>query len=385
MLNAIVVENFKSIKKLELDLGRVNLFIGENGCGKSNILESICLASAAEADKLDNNFLSSRGIRVSSSKLMRSNFDSSSCNKPISIGLHVDGDDESLKYVLENDNEPYSKWHYNKRRPISFDLIRKELQRKLQHESLSKEDISSDKLIEDAVKRILERQLEKPPLEWLSNFVIYSPENSALRNFYEEGQLEPLGINGAGLLKLLKVINETDPEGLNDIKYALNLFGWYKDISIPNNFNKSNDKIEIKDRYISSLIDQRSANEGFLFVLFYVALIVSQDTPKVFAIDNIDASLNPKLCTKIMRLLVSLSEKYEKQIFLTTHNPAVLDGIDIRDENQKLFVVSRNNKGYTLAKNISSKKEFKTADGDSIKFSEAFLRGYLGGLPKGFN
>mgnify|MGYP000503452180 FL=1 len=50
-----------------------------------------------------------------------------------------------------------------------------------------------------------------------------------------------------------------------------------------------------------------------------------------------------------------------------------------------LFVVSRNNKGQTLVKNIPSKKAFKSLDGGDVKFSEAFLRGYLGGLPKGFN
>ena len=221
-------------------------------------------------------------------------------------------------------------------------------------------------------------------LKKIKSFVIYSPENTALRNFYEEGQLEPLGINGAGLLKLLKVINKTDKEALKDIKDALNLFSWYGGISIPSVLDKSNDKVEIKDRYIDSIIDQRSANEGFLFVLFYIALIVSKDTPEIFAIDNIETSLNPKLCTKLMKLIADLSEKYNKQVFLTTHNPAILDGLNIKDTKQKLFVVSRNNKGHTTIKNIPDKKEFKSIDGNAIKLSEAFLRGYLGGLPKGF-
>lgn len=381
MLNAVDVKNYKSIQKLNLELGRVNLFIGENGCGKSNVIEALCLASAAEADKLDNNFLSSRGIRVTSSKLMRSNFDTSSCNRPIDIIIKAEENTESCKYSLENDNEPYSKWTYNKGFPVPRDIV-KEIFEDLHSREPSKD---VDSLLEMLTERLSKREIKKSSLEWFSNFVIYSPENSALRNFYEEGQLEPLGVNGAGLLKLLKVINENDEEALLDIKKALNLFGWYKDIKIPSNFNKSNDKIEISDRYISSIIDQRSANEGFLFVLFYVSLIVSKDTPKVFAIDNVDASLNPKLCTKLMRVLVELSEKYHKQIFLTTHNPAILDGLNIRDEEQKLFVVSRNNKGHTLVKNIPSKKAFKSLDGGDVKFSEGFLRGYLGGLPKGFN
>lgn len=383
MLSVIDVRNYKSINKLNINLGRVNLFIGENGCGKSNVLEAICLASAAEADKLDNNFLSSRGIRVTTSKLMRSNFDASSCNKPINIKINTFENDREFIYSLENDNEPYSKWTYNKENPITPNILKQVIE-KVKALNIEPSEFSEEQ-VQSIIKSVVSNNDNKTSLDWFSNFAIYSPENSALRNFYEEGQLEPLGVNGAGLLKLLKVINETDADGLDDIKHALNLFGWYKNISIPTNLNKSNDKIAINDRYITSIIDQRSANEGFLFVLFYVALIVSKDTPKVFAIDNIDASLNPKLCTKIMKLLVNLSEKYDKQLFLTTHNPAILDGINVRDEKQKLFVVSRNNKGHTIIKNIPSKKDFKSVDGDSIKFSEAFLRGYLGGLPKGFN
>lgn len=381
MLRTIGVRNYKSIQKLDLEVGRVNLFIGENGCGKSNILEALCLASAAEANKLDNNFLSSRGIRVTSSKLMRSNFDSSNCNRPIEITLRAKDIDGSLRYSLENDNEPYSKWTYNKGHPLSTEIMREILS----NFHATSENKDTDEFLKVLSEKIAKSESENPSFNWFSNFVIYSPENTALRNFYEEGQLEPLGVNGAGLLKLLKVINETDQEALSDIKSALNLFGWYKDISIPSNFNKSNDKVEISDRFLPAIIDQRSANEGFLFVLFYVALVVSKDTPQVFAIDNIDSSLNPKLCTKIMKVLVQLSGKYKKQIFLTTHNPAILDGINVRDDEQKLFVVSRNNKGHTLVKPIPNKKEFKSDDGNSIKFSEAFLRGYLGGLPKGFN
>ncbi|MFM7578130.1 MAG: AAA family ATPase, partial [Microcystaceae cyanobacterium] len=74
MIKEVTIENYKSIQSLTLPLGRVTVLIGENGCGKSNILEAIALGSAAAADKLDNEFLASRGIRVTDPKLMRSGF-----------------------------------------------------------------------------------------------------------------------------------------------------------------------------------------------------------------------------------------------------------------------------------------------------------------------
>ena len=54
MITEFKIENYKSVEKLTINLGRVNVFIGENGCGKSNILEAITLTSAATQDKLDN-------------------------------------------------------------------------------------------------------------------------------------------------------------------------------------------------------------------------------------------------------------------------------------------------------------------------------------------
>src|SRR5678816_902697 len=73
-VNRIHIKNFKSIVDLRLELGPVNVFIGENGSGKSNILEALAFAAAAASSKLDNEFLVSRGIRVTDPRFMRSAF-----------------------------------------------------------------------------------------------------------------------------------------------------------------------------------------------------------------------------------------------------------------------------------------------------------------------
>ncbi|MDM8528522.1 AAA family ATPase [Anaerolineales bacterium HSG24] len=37
MIKQIRIENYKSIQKLKLELGRITVLIGENGSGKTNI------------------------------------------------------------------------------------------------------------------------------------------------------------------------------------------------------------------------------------------------------------------------------------------------------------------------------------------------------------
>jgi predicted ATPase len=117
-------------------------------------------------------------------------------------------------------------------------------------------------------------------------------------------------------------------------------------------------------------------------LLFYLCLFVSDDTPRFFAIDNIDVSLNPKLCSQLMIELNKLAVKYKKQVVFTTHSPAILDGLNLTDKNQKLYVVSRNKLGQTKINRIEKPKSIKGKE--PVKLSEAFLRGYLGGLPNNF-
>lgn len=392
MIERVHIKNFKSIYDLDINVGRVNLFIGENGSGKSNLLEALVFVSASQSNKLDNEFLVSRGLRVTEPVFMRSAFDKE--NKDKNIEIYIGNKDKLEHYEFKNDTEQYSPWiniMYDKLAISVHDNIKKEFIKKLKEEKKFK--LIPDNKLENLFENLIDIEMKESSeiVKELffngifKNFIIYSPENTALRTFEKEGQIQPLGINGEGLLKLLKVVNNyEDKSYINTIIESLQLFDWFEDIKISDEFSFGEQKLTIKDKYLYKEIDQRSTNEGFLFILFYITLIVAKETPKAFAIDNIDASLNPKLCTKLMTIICDLAKKYDKQIFLTTHNPAILDGIDLNDEEQKLFVVSRNKSGHTRMKNITAKDKPKSSNDEPLKLSEAFLRGYLGGLPKGF-
>lgn len=378
MIRQLHINNYKSLFDLTLEVGRFNVLIGENGCGKSNVLEAIALAGAAAANKLDNEFLTSRGVRVADPQLMCSAFkdknlkDVNEMDSQELIKLVLELTDCSYDFYLYKDNKAYSTW---KKFNSKEDYLK------------YRSDRSSEKSL--TFLEIVKINNPSPFMTYAKlpeffEFIIYSPENTALRNFSKEGQIEPLGINGEGLLKLLKVIQSKSPEQLEEIHTCLQLFDWFDEIDIPKELSSVEDKVTISDRYLAIAFDQRSANEGFLFVLFYIALMVSDDTPKIFAVDNIDVALNPKLCTKLIKELVRLAKKYDKQVFVTTHNPAILDGIDLGDDEQRLLVLSRNKQGHTRVKRIELKDKPRSSTDEELNLSEAFLRGYLGGLPKGF-
>lgn len=376
----ISIENYKSIRKLTIELGQVNVLIGANGSGKSNLLEAIAYGAAAVRNKLDNEYLVPRGIRVVEPRFMRSAFPGGDATGPIVVSCQMEGKDR-LPYGIDPESRsltsPFQALVLGSEDGIAKALL------SLMEERLAKEPEEVRNIIETLARSELLRARFNEMLP--PDFLIYAPENSALRVFQAEPQILPLGIKGEGLFAHLKALgSEGQGERLAAIGDALSLLEWFERIEIPKDLAAGERSLLIRDRYLAegALFDQRSANEGFLFLLFYLTLFISDATPSFFAIDNVDASLNPKLVTTVVEQLIALAKKHGKQVIFTTHNPAVLDALDLHDDEQRLFVTERKQDGATRVRRVEAPKPLA---GDApVPLSEAFVRGYLGGLPKNF-
>ncbi|MEN8121580.1 MAG: AAA family ATPase [Bacteroidota bacterium] len=365
MINKIQIENFKSIENLILDLGRINVIIGANGSGKTNILEAIVMGAAASANKLDYEFIGNR-LRVTSPEFMRNAFPGST-EKQIKLKFSHDNDDFS--YSLINDEKDNRKWIDVDSKGLQFNKII--------------EDLLKESPREISLEYVKSYQRQMASSKGISDFLIYTPELSYLKKFEAQAQITPLGVKGEGLFYMLKQIisNKRKTRQITDIKEYLHLLDWFDDFDIPNGLMSNEYKIAIKDRYLSkelNFFDQQSSNEGFLYLLFYLVLFTSENTPSFFAIDNIETGFNPKLCTELIKTLNILVKKYKKQVIITTHNPAILDGINLNDDNQRLFISYRNNDGKTYVERIKNKPQ------SGLKLSELWTKGYIGGIPDNF-
>lgn len=410
MIKEVRIGNFKSVQDLTLSLGRFNVLIGSNGSGKSNILEAIAFGAAASADKLDNEFLGSRGIRSSTPRLMKSAFNPNAFSKPITLEFKENG--ASFTFNIDEEETPVPKWSVREKKDLErlmSDVINSLLFNKdyKKFETVSGgavgvvgneiwekfspiRNVISEEVDKDAAKEFISTLLGPTALaelykdrfqnELLSNFIIYSPEIGSLRKLEGESQIVPLGIKGEGLFNLLQIFKKNENYGANtiaELKKYLHAIEWFDDfdatIDEETHFRQL---LSIKDRFISDLpLNQNNVNEGFLFLLFYVSLILSKETPSFFAIDNVEASFHPALCKEFTKNLVELCKKHNKQVILTTHNPFVLDGLDLNDDNQRLFVIRRNALGETVADQIEKPSK-------KLKLSEAWMRGYIGGQPE---
>lgn len=392
MIRSLKIENFKSIDRLEISLGRVNLFIGENGCGKSNIIEAVSFGAAAAADKLDHEFLVSRGIRVTDPKLMRAAFTAETLGEPIKVSFI--SAELNFEATLEHPGTPYASWTnsipiarvaYLLSGPDFRGISLKKVWGVMRAlASLDPRDQSSPPglSLKEEDRKIAEA-LSSAHRPLAIDFLAYTPELRALQSLDLESSIEPIGIHGEGLFKLLQ---QLESEGhLPEIKQQLEMIEWFADLEVFSGPNPATRALRIHDQYLDSAVahfDQRSANEGFLFLLLYACLLVSKYTPAFFAVDNIETGLNPKLCAALLKMFARLTKAHDKQVLLTTHNPGALDGIDLNDDEQRLFVVYRNVDGCTRVRRIE--RADLPASEQPVRLSEAFLRGYIGGLPTNF-
>ena len=107
MITNINIKNYKSVVDVNLPLGRFNLLIGANGCGKTNILEGIALGAAASSDKLDYEYFANRGIRIVGPRLMLPAFDGMEND---TITVNIKNDNDVVFDIRYNKNAKPARW-----------------------------------------------------------------------------------------------------------------------------------------------------------------------------------------------------------------------------------------------------------------------------------
>ena len=366
MIDKIRIENYKSIVDLTLELGRFNVIIGTNGCGKSNILEAITMGALGVSDNADIGRLAKHGIRVTDSNLMVNAFEDTDDNMSEFIQLQVSGDNKPYDtgIALEYE-EKWNKWVDIK--PKEYSIIK-------QHYIKEHGETTNEEVPYNEYHRLRKELIEKPTF---LRFLTYSPNESVMREMVRSIDVYPLGVHGEGLFQYLKLTKTRNIFPI--INEGLRTLDWFEDVSPADDLLSNEFDVNITDKYLKETLhsfDQRSTNEGFLFLLFYLTLFNSQDTPSFFAVDNIETSFNPGLCQSLTKYLVGVSGKKDKQVILTTHNPFVLDGLDLSDDEQRLFVCRRDIDGHTRIERVKYREDRK------MSLSELWMSGLIGALPE---
>jgi len=116
MIKTLGFQGFKSLQEIRgLHLGTVNVLIGANGSGKSNILEAIGVMGAAASGRIDDQTLLRRGVRPGGPALYKTSLAGSRLRRTISFEAMGKWGDEESTYRVSLDNPidaPEKVWHY---------------------------------------------------------------------------------------------------------------------------------------------------------------------------------------------------------------------------------------------------------------------------------
>ena len=387
-ISQISISGFKAIEDVVFEPGNINVLIGANGAGKSTFLEAVGLLSLAMTDRVDETGLFRKGIRLSTPSLYKSSFKDRKKRKTIDLSIKwKDGADYKYDAHLFTPQDEESSWRYQ-----SEALYINE-QAVWGRGGKSKESYDNEVgmlMLEPNV----ELEALRPTIDVFKDYGIYQPITPVLRgNIPDSVQKSPLGLNGGRLAEaIFDIIKMDDDEKMFGTMFMDELFeliDWAdsfiitapKKSNINASVSTSRRVIEFCDKYMreNDKFTAYDASEGSLYVLFLLCLAMHEKAPNIFAIDNFDQAMNPRLAKAVTQRFCNIIEKQNKTVFLTTHNPLVLDGLDLNNQNIRLFTVERNRKSGTAELNRICVEPHLLEQ--NMPLSRLWTNGMLGGVP----
>lgn len=424
MINTLRIERFKSIRNATLDLGRVNILIGGNGAGKSNVLEAIGVLSAAVDRGLGDSDLSKKGVRLTPPELMKSAFKNYDLPRTLQLDAEMDGGvtyrinltgkEENALLSFFSESCTYKGKRVFGQGPNGARVLDNSISGSLyRHRG-----------IWDQVRTAFRFPLSvEAALRSLAEYAIYSPQTDFLRGM-QAGKIDtpPIGLHGEGLPQAVQGLISQVHEAIDRDESSTNgddneLISRLKRRSIDLAFLPgwaTNVRVGRIERHLISraLLDQGEqmvyfidqfmhekrrtlsvydSSEGTLFLLFIAILVSHEESPKMFSLDNVDNALNPQMTRSMLEAVIettTLSSAHNlgfgpRQVFLTSHNPTSLDAFDLFDNDQRVFVVERNDEGHTVVNRLTPSDGMSREDWEEARsgrnLSQLWLEGEIRG------
>ena len=370
-IKKLVFKNFKTLEEVSFEPGRVNVFIGANGSGKTTILEAIGLLCAAMTDRVDNASMQRKGIRLSVPGLYKSAFSDLRRKAPtINFDVSWRQNEKDYQYGVnlnvpnESDSARRDMWRYHSEKLT------------VNNQTLWGRSGASKTTYDPYVGLLMLEPNEelaevRPEIEKFKNYAIYQPNTQALRGTLPDPyQVNPIGLCGGRLAEAIEEIMRQDEDGESYLQNlpldeVLELIDWASgfDVTAPK----------------KSSFTAYDASEGALYVLFLLCLALHPDAPGIFAVDSFDHAMHPRLARETTKLFCKTILEQDKTVFVTTHNPLVLDGLDLMNDDIRLFAVNKSRKsGHTSLQRIQVTKELMDS---GYSLSRLWTEGRLGGVP----
>jgi len=432
-MDTLIIKNFKSLKNVRFDLQKINLFIGPNNSGKTNVFKAL--------EYLFNSILSHK-LPITPENLKRNYFgfgdeNSTVFKEPVSFtfckkkektfeyyiiefwGLNKDKKIIKREFIGETtkrlpDDFIIGKWKKSEDVILNF-TVQLFYAEKLSFDSLNygqlnrlnsnflliiyrdkKANIAKSSNSYDGASSLLYLKNNNSEIAVIlkslaQNIRIYSPDPNQIKRPGPLGTDDFVNSDASNLVSFFDNMRDYRPEIFaaikNDLTECLHEIKdiRFKKVKLNNEISKQIVLFDIYDREF--MADEVS--EGSLYFMALLAIIHQPSPPKFLMIEEPEKGIHPRRLHEVMNFIFDLADEKDIQIIMTSHSPQVVN--EFENFPESVFVFDNEN-GETDVRNLlkdiiePSDKKSEETEFPKINYTntlgEHWIYGLLGGVPK---
>ncbi|MCB0518347.1 MAG: AAA family ATPase [Lewinellaceae bacterium] len=303
MINRIVIDNFKSIRHLDLELRPLNILIGANGSGKSNLIGFFKLWKALPKSNLHGYVREEGGP-----------------NQILHYG-YKKSDFLSGDLYFENGSYYYFKLKPDTQDDFYFETEKIKINK-------------NGKKLNEEIKNKKESHLI---LDELSDYqpdiyhFIYTNRFGFLRETSNIDFNAYLSANGSNLPSYLYFLKEKFPKTFSLIEATVrSVFPFFKEfVLVPEALNEQYIRLKWFGHDQEYPFNASHLSDGTLRFIALTTILLQPDPPKLIIIDEPELGLHPAAITKLAALMKKAAHK--TQIIIATQAPNLVDIFEPED------------------------------------------------------
>jgi len=374
-LERLRVENYRSLREVDLSLQSLNLLIGTNASGKSNVLDALRFLAEGVQDKDFGRAVGTRGNVVQlawkgaqadyvslethmSEGLQRFKWcikvEKQGFDYDLSESLHLIPDEGPPAQLLQSENG--SGWWYSS----------KEVK-------LSLPQPTGCALAAAAVDESFSgRQVA----DFVSKWGFFDPSPAFLRRATfpdDEGpRLDPIGRNLAGRLF---AIQQTKPDIFDGIVSATNdVLGVPESIELRHQEDDGRIYFVQREHGLNYPVHQLQASSGTLRMLALMTALLGEDDISMVGIEEPENYVHPNALEAFTHYIQIAKEKI--QILITTHSPLLLNFLN---EPEAICVVRRGEQGTQIERELDPAAVHEALESSGFGLGEFYESKGFGG------
>ncbi len=386
------VEGFRSLKSVDWSPGDLNVIIGPNAGGKSNLLQLLEMIAASARGKLSKFVKRQGGMEP----LL---WDGSAKSINITIKYKYIEDNEAIEDFLYNlefnrlgitssyqiTKELFSKFHIQKvgRQTPPIKLLKRNANIPGifdDSERIIAPEVSEHESFISCIKgKYIGDQLLDEYQNYLESWRIYSEFNTGMDAVIRQAvvtsydkHIEP---DGQNLVAVLHTLYEEDRDFKNEIDSAMRAaFGDdFEELSFP---PAADGRTQLRIRWKSLTTGQSAANlsDGTLRFLYLLTILANPEPPALIAIDEPETGLHPSMLSIIAEYAAEAARR--TQVIFTTHSAEMLNAFsetrptvtvcEWHDGQTELHVLAGEKLDYWLGK-YSLGELYRTGELENMK------------------